>query len=123
MSGIKAVKALAQRRADKRQVSHEPRQIDSPYLNSAEVIPYLRLQDHASPHSALYRLITEHKLPCGRRGGVYLFDKREIDAWVKNFGSALEQARSQRGVHASHLRGVRATAPMIQKVIAAEGDL
>lgn len=104
MSALKAVKTLAQRRADKRQVPHEPRHIDSPYLNSAEAIPYLRLENHASPHSALYRLITEHKLPTCRRGGLYLFDKRELDAWVRGFASALDQVRSQRGVHVGHRR-------------------
>jgi excisionase family DNA binding protein len=66
----------------------------SPYLTSREAIAYLRLDTLRSPHSALYRLITEHKLPYGRRGGLYLFDTRELDAWVKGFGSALELHRA-----------------------------
>jgi len=70
--------------------------IESPYLNTREAIVYLRLEDHDDPQSAIYRLIREHQLPHGRRGGVYLFDKRELDAWVKGFGSALELVRATR---------------------------
>jgi len=70
--------------------------VESPYLNTREAIVYLRLETHDDPRSAIYRLIREHQLPHGRRGGVYLFDKRELDAWVKGFGSALELVRHQR---------------------------
>jgi excisionase family DNA binding protein len=56
------------------------RVIESPYLTSAEAVTYLRL----GSVSALYALVREHKLPHGRRGGLYLFDRRELDAWVKN---------------------------------------
>ena len=69
---------------------------DSPYLTSQGAIEYLRLDELAAPLSALYRLIKEHGLPHGRRGGLYLFDKRDLDAWVKGFGSALEMARENR---------------------------
>lgn len=62
------------------------------YMTSAQVIAYLQI---GSP-SALYRLITEHHLPHGRRGRLYLFEEGEIDAWVKGFGSELEWARAQR---------------------------
>jgi excisionase family DNA binding protein len=66
---------------------------DSPYLTAKEAVVYLRL----GSLSALYRLITDHRLPHGRRGGLYLFDKREIDAWVKGFGSAIEMTRFRKG--------------------------
>jgi len=62
----------------------------SPYLTAAEAIDYLRL---GSP-SALYRLVREHRLPCCRRGRLYLFDTRDLDAWVHGHDSALEWART-----------------------------
>lgn len=71
-------------------LAHQPRQIVSPYLTAAEAIVYLRLHSE----SALYRLVNEHRLPAGRRGRLYLFDIREIDAWVAGHSSALEQTRS-----------------------------
>jgi len=64
----------------------------SPYLTAEEAIAYLKL----GSQSALYRLIREHRLPCGRRGRLYLFDTREIDAWVHGHQSAIEWARAQR---------------------------
>ena len=66
--------------------------VQSPYLTAAEAVAYLRCPSR----DALYRLIREHKLPHGRRGGAYLFDVRELDAWVHGHGSALEWARSRR---------------------------
>jgi excisionase family DNA binding protein len=67
--------------------------MDSPYLTAREAIVYLRL----GSRSALQRLIVEHRLPCCRRGGMYLFDVREIDAWLRGHNSALELARARRG--------------------------
>jgi len=64
----------------------------SPYLTAAEAIAYLKL----GSSSALYRLVREHGLPSCRRGRLYLFDTREIDAWVHGHGSAIEMARAQR---------------------------
>ena len=54
----------------------------SPYLTARETIAYLRL----GSKSALYRLIREHRLPFCRRGKKYLFDTRELDAWVARKG-------------------------------------
>lgn len=71
-------------------LAHQPRQIVSPYLTAAEAVDYLKL----GSDSALYRLIREHKLPTCRRGRLYLFDVREIDAWAHGHESAIEQARS-----------------------------
>ena len=59
---------------------------DSPYLTADEAIAYLKL---GSP-SALYRLIREHRLPACRRGRLYLFDRRELDAWAHGHASAVE---------------------------------
>jgi excisionase family DNA binding protein len=64
----------------------------SPYLDAAEAVAYLRL----GSKNALYRLIREHRLPHGRRGREYLFDRRELDAWIRGFGSALDYARARR---------------------------
>lgn len=66
--------------------------IASPYLTAAETIQYLRL---GSP-TALYRLIHENKLPHCRRGRLYLFDTRELDAWLRGHDSAIEWARAVR---------------------------
>jgi excisionase family DNA binding protein len=64
----------------------------SPYLTAAEAIEYLRL----GSRSALQRLLTEHRLPFCRRGRLYLFDTRELDAWLHGHESALEMVRHQR---------------------------
>jgi excisionase family DNA binding protein len=69
-----------------------PRPVDSPYLTSEEARVYLRL----GSESALYRLIREHRLPVCRRGRLYLFDRRELDAWARGFDSALTLARHTR---------------------------
>jgi excisionase family DNA binding protein len=66
--------------------------IDSPYLTVRETIAYLRL----SSNSALYRLIHEQRLPFCRRGRQYLFDRREIDAWLHGHASALDAYRASR---------------------------
>jgi excisionase family DNA binding protein len=66
--------------------------IESPYLTAAEAIAYLKL----GSESALYRLIREHRLPNCRRGRLYLFDRRELDAWVHGHGSALEFTRARK---------------------------
>ncbi len=67
------------------------RTIDSPYLTSQETLIYLRLNSLSN----LYRLVREHHLPCLRRGNSYLFDKRELDAWVRGT-NALDLARQRR---------------------------
>lgn len=89
MSLLHSVKARAQVRDD---ADQGRQQVQSPYLDARQAMVYLRL---TSP-SSLYRLIKEHALPHGRRGGLYLFDTRELDAWVKGFGSALEFARAKK---------------------------
>jgi excisionase family DNA binding protein len=66
--------------------------IPSPYLTAREAIAYLKL----GSQSALYRLVREHRLPSCRRGRLYLFDTRELDAWVHGHDSAIEMARRQR---------------------------
>lgn len=65
---------------------------DSPYLTASEAIRYLRL----GSSSMLYRLIREHGLPFCRRGKLYLFDVRELDAWTHGHASALEFHRATR---------------------------
>jgi excisionase family DNA binding protein len=64
--------------------------VTSPYLTSKEAVAYLRLNSLSS----LYYLVREHRLPHCRRGGLYLFDTREMDAWLRGQGSALELVRS-----------------------------
>jgi excisionase family DNA binding protein len=57
-----------------------------------EAVDYLRL----GSESALYRLVREHGLPNLRRGRLYLFDTREIDAWLRGANSALELVRAHK---------------------------
>jgi excisionase family DNA binding protein len=64
----------------------------SPYLTSKEAVEYLKL----GSESALYRLIREHRLPTCRRGRLYLFDTRELDAWVRGHDSAIDRERAER---------------------------
>lgn len=64
----------------------------SRYMNSAEVIEYLRL----GSSNALYRLITEHRLPTCRVGRHYRFDRAEVDAWMHGYRDSLEWARATR---------------------------
>lgn len=66
--------------------------IESPYLTAREAMAYLKLESQ----SALYRLVNEHRLPACRRGRLYLFDRREIDAWVHGHGSPIEMVRAAR---------------------------
>lgn len=63
----------------------------SPYLLSQEAAEYLRTN-----RAGLYYLIKEHRLPFVRRGGLYMFDTREVDAWLRGHGSALELLRSRK---------------------------
>jgi excisionase family DNA binding protein len=65
---------------------------ESPYLTAREAIAYLRLESQ----SALYRLVREHRLPFCRRGRLYLFDRRELDAWTHGHASALDFSRAKR---------------------------
>lgn len=69
-----------------------PQQPRSPYLTAREAVDYLRL----GSESALYRLVREHGLPNLRRGRLYLFDTREIDAWLRGAGSAIELVRAHK---------------------------
>jgi excisionase family DNA binding protein len=66
--------------------------LPSPYLTATEAIAYLKL----GSSSALYRLVREHRLPHCRRGRLYLFDVRELDAWAHGHHSAIEWARAKR---------------------------
>lgn len=79
MKPLKPVKAVADRRQRRRQAQDEPRQIDSPYLTVAEAVQYLRL----NTRQALYNHIARNRLPTLRRGGRYLFDRRELDLWLR----------------------------------------
>jgi len=65
---------------------------DSPYLTAREAIAYLRLPSQR----ALYNLVHEQRLPFCRRGRLYLFDRRELDAWTHGHASALDFSRAKR---------------------------
>jgi len=66
--------------------------IETPYLSVAELMQYLRLP----ARSTVYYLINEQRLPSLRRGGRYLFDRREIDAWLRGTDAlSLARARKQ----------------------------
>lgn len=76
------------------QAEQSSRSVNSPYLTSHEAIGYLRL----GSLSALYSHIRENKLPVCRVGRELRFDTRELDAWMRGFGSAIAQSRSLRKV-------------------------
>jgi len=71
--------------------AHRPLHVVSPYLTAAEAVVYLRLKSS----SALYWLVREQALPFCRRGRLYLFDTREIDAWTHGHGSSVERSRAR----------------------------
>lgn len=58
------------------------RQVESPWLTAHEALAYLKL----GSLSALYHLIREQRLPHGRVGRAYRFDKRRLDRWVETTG-------------------------------------
>ena len=64
--------------------------LESPYLTAREAMAYLKLESQ----SALYRLVKEHRLPTCRRGRLYLFDRRDIDVWLRGFNSEIEMRRA-----------------------------
>jgi len=73
-------------------MSKQPiRVIESPYLNSREAMTYLRL----TSRSQLDNLIRQYAMPFLRRGGRLLFDKRDLDAWLRGT-DALTLARRKR---------------------------
>lgn len=77
----------------------------SPYLTSAGTVRYLKLDDgrpHKQALNALYRLVKDHGLPSLRRGSHYLFDMRDIDAWLHGHESAIAFARAQRDLERRH---------------------
>lgn len=55
----------------------------SPYLDARGALAYLQLRSL----SCLYYHIKENRLPTLRRGGRYLFDVRELDAWLRGTNS------------------------------------
>jgi excisionase family DNA binding protein len=69
-----------------------PSTVESPYLTASEAMAYLKLESS----SALYRLVKQHRLPTCRRGRLYLFDRRELDAWLHGYSSEIEMVRAAR---------------------------
>ena len=69
----------------------DTRVIDSPYLNTREAMAYLRLPRTSS----LYYLINQQHLPHLRRGGRLLFDRRDLDAWLRGT-DAVSLARARK---------------------------
>jgi excisionase family DNA binding protein len=66
--------------------------LTSPYLTTKEATEYLRL----GSTRALRWMIAEHHLPFCRLGRHYRFDTRELDAWLRGHGSAIERSRVER---------------------------
>jgi len=87
-----AIKDLAEAMRRHRVDAAAPHSRPNPYLTASETMEYLRL----TSHSSLYHLIREHGMPHGRRGRVFMFDMRELNAWIKGFGSAIDMARVNR---------------------------
>lgn len=77
------------------------RTVDSPYLTSHEALQYLRLRTL----SALYSHMRDNRLPYQRVGRSLRFDRRELDAWMRNADqsvptvTALRQLRTASGGH------------------------
>lgn len=61
---------------------------EAKYLTVDECVVYLRLRTR----QALYRLIREQRLPVCRRGRLYLFDRADVDAWLRGT-TVIEQRR------------------------------
>lgn len=55
----------------------------SPYMTVEQLVEYLQL----GSANAVYRLITEHRLPYGRVGRKYRFNKFHVDQWVEVRGT------------------------------------
>jgi len=67
------------------------RVIETPHLTAHEAVAYLKL----GSLSALYRLIREHRLPYGRAGRSYRFNRHHLDRWLEVRGeSSLRLPRS-----------------------------
>ncbi len=66
-------------------------------MTTAEVMAYLR----CGSKWALYSLIKEWHLPYCKRGRLYLFDWRDIDAWVHGHPNAVEYVRARRKTEAA----------------------
>jgi excisionase family DNA binding protein len=60
-------------------------------MNTREAMTYLRL----TSTSSIYYLINEQRLPHLRRGGRLLFDRRDIDAWLRET-DAVSLARARK---------------------------
>lgn len=69
---------------------------ESPYMLSRDVMAYLKL----GSLTALYSLIKEYHLPHCRRGGVYLFDRRDVDAWLHGYQNSVDYVRARRKAEA-----------------------
>ena len=66
------------------------RVIESPYLTADEAVAYLKLKTK----QALYYHIKENRLPTCRRGRTLLFDRADLDAWIR--GTTVIDLRRQR---------------------------
>lgn len=80
-------------------IAGQPRQILTPYLSAREAIEYLRLPSVV----ALYHLIRDQRLPTLRRGRSYLFDTRELDAWLRGASSSVELTRHSQTVNRARI--------------------
>lgn len=94
-----AVTPATDQRTGALDVPGQPRQVVTPYLDSREAVAYLKLPSLSS----LYSHIRENKLPTLRAGGDLRFDSRDLDAWLRGFGSALEMQRADRTKTRSHV--------------------
>lgn len=86
-----AVAPEAEQRTGALDVSGQPRQVITPYLDSREAVVYLKLPSLSS----LYSHIRENKLPTLRAGGDLRFDVRELDAWLRGT-TAIDLVRRKR---------------------------
>lgn len=59
------------------------------WIKAEEAVAYLDL----GSESALYRLIREHRLPCGRAGRRYRFRRVDLDAWMTEHRAVTREMR------------------------------
>lgn len=75
---LQRIEPRTERDADRDQIGHESKQLQSPWLNSREACVYLRYSGKA-PLVSLYRFIKAHGIATARRGGRLLIARRDLE--------------------------------------------
>lgn len=90
MSPLKSAHARAQVIHESDQSAEALYKFRYGWIDAHAAMSYLSVESQ----SALYRLIHQHRLPCGRAGRHYRFRRADLDQWVASSGrSALAAVR------------------------------